>query len=141
MRWPWSKPKVSAKSNPKSKSEETQTRDQQADPKAPIETEEQPQGEPAPGATAKESPNMSDANTPESHEAQSLQPVEPVAVENPPNSQNPEPAEGATADVERRIVEALKTVYDPEIPVDIYELGLIYEVTVRQENSVYVKMT
>ncbi len=137
MRWPWSK----AKSNPKSKSEETQTRDQQADPKAPIETVEQPQGDPAPGATAKESPNMSHADTPESHEAQSLQPVEPVAVENPPNSQNPEPAEGATADVERRIVEALKTVYDPEIPVDIYELGLIYEVTVRQENSVYVKMT
>ena len=32
-------------------------------------------------------------------------------------------------------------MYDPEIPVDIYELGLIYEVTVRPENSVYVKMT
>lgn len=39
------------------------------------------------------------------------------------------------------VVEALKTVYDPEIPVDIYELGLIYEVTVRQESDVYVKMT
>ncbi len=39
------------------------------------------------------------------------------------------------------IVEALKTVYDPEIPVDIYELGLIYEVDVREDDSVYVKMT
>ena len=35
----------------------------------------------------------------------------------------------------------LKTVYDPEIPVDIYELGLIYEVDVRDEGFVYVKMT
>ena len=39
------------------------------------------------------------------------------------------------------IVDALKTVYDPEIPVDIYELGLIYEVDVREDDSVYVKMT
>ncbi|MFP6563241.1 MAG: SUF system Fe-S cluster assembly protein [Myxococcota bacterium] len=40
-----------------------------------------------------------------------------------------------------RLVEALKTVYDPEIPVDIYELGLIYEVEVREEAKVYIKMT
>ena len=39
------------------------------------------------------------------------------------------------------VVEILKTVYDPEIPVDIYELGLIYEVEVREESRVYVKMT
>ncbi len=39
------------------------------------------------------------------------------------------------------IVAVLKTVYDPEIPVDIYELGLIYEVDVRPDDSVYVKMT
>ena len=39
------------------------------------------------------------------------------------------------------IITALKTCYDPEIPVDIYELGLIYEVEVREEDLVYVKMT
>jgi len=40
-----------------------------------------------------------------------------------------------------RIVEAIKTVYDPEIPVDVYELGLIYEINVYPVNNVYVLMT
>jgi FeS assembly SUF system protein len=51
------------------------------------------------------------------------------------------PVQNAAGDVEQRIIEKIKTVYDPEIPVDIYELGLIYEIEVRPENSVYVKMT
>jgi len=37
--------------------------------------------------------------------------------------------------------QVLKSVYDPEIPVDIYELGLIYEVTVYPVNNLFVKMT
>ena len=40
-----------------------------------------------------------------------------------------------------RVMETIKTVYDPEIPVDIYELGLIYEVSVYPINNVFVKMT
>lgn len=40
-----------------------------------------------------------------------------------------------------RIVEALKTIYDPEIPVNIYELGLIYKVDVEDDNTVLVDMT
>lgn len=40
-----------------------------------------------------------------------------------------------------RIVEALKTVYDPEIPVNIYELGLIYKIDVEDDNKVVVEMT
>lgn len=39
------------------------------------------------------------------------------------------------------IIEAIKTIYDPEIPVDIYELGLIYEVSVYPINNVYIRMT
>ena len=40
-----------------------------------------------------------------------------------------------------RVIETIKTCYDPEIPVDIYELGLIYEVKIIGGNDVHVKMT
>jgi FeS assembly SUF system protein len=40
-----------------------------------------------------------------------------------------------------RIIEQLKTVFDPEIPVDIYELGLIYRVSVDAEGAVRIRMT
>jgi FeS assembly SUF system protein len=40
-----------------------------------------------------------------------------------------------------KIVNVLKTIYDPEIPVDIYELGLIYDVLVNEDNEVKILMT
>lgn len=43
--------------------------------------------------------------------------------------------------MERDIIAAIKTVYDPEIPVDIYELGLIYEISITEEGRVLLKMT
>ncbi len=43
--------------------------------------------------------------------------------------------------LEERVIDMLKSVYDPEIPVDIYELGLIYDVVIRDDASVYIKMT
>jgi FeS assembly SUF system protein len=46
-----------------------------------------------------------------------------------------------TPHLEERIILALKTVYDPEIPVDIYELGLIYGIDITPENDVTVRMT
>ncbi len=48
---------------------------------------------------------------------------------------------GTIPEMEQRIVSVLKTCYDPEIPVDIYELGLIYTVTVDEQNHVHVDMT
>ena len=44
-------------------------------------------------------------------------------------------------DIEAKVIEVLKTCHDPEIPVNIYELGLIYEIKVDDGNDVYVKMT
>jgi FeS assembly SUF system protein len=46
-----------------------------------------------------------------------------------------------TAELQAKIIEVLKTVYDPEIPVDIYELGLIYEIVVDAERRVLIRMT
>lgn len=43
--------------------------------------------------------------------------------------------------IEEKIIEQIKTVYDPEIPVDIYELGLIYEITIDENGKVFVQMT
>ena len=52
----------------------------------------------------------------------------------------PDPAEPGGALVEA-VVEALKSIYDPEIPVDIYELGLIYDVAVSADGDAVVQMT
>jgi len=44
-------------------------------------------------------------------------------------------------EVKEDVIEMLKTIYDPEIPVNIYELGLIYDIDVSEENNVEIKMT
>lgn len=46
-----------------------------------------------------------------------------------------------TAALGEKIVKVLKTIYDPEIPVDIYELGLIYDVFVNEDHEVKILMT
>lgn len=69
--------------------------------------------------------------------------VETLAAEapSPPAEETPLDAGLDTGEVEVNIVEALKTVYDPEIPVNIYELGLIYDVAIEADGKVEVKMT
>ena len=59
------------------------------------------------------------------------------ATAQPGSSIPPEQLEQLTAD----IVAALKTVYDPEIPADIYELGLIYKIDVDDERNIAIEMT
>jgi FeS assembly SUF system protein len=52
--------------------------------------------------------------------------------------------EGAAADqkgLEEKVIAALQTVYDPEIPLNIYDLGLIYRLTIAPSNAVKVEMT
>ena len=61
----------------------------------------------------------------------------PGAEAETPSAIPPEELERLTDD----IIAALKTVYDPEIPVDVYELGLIYKVDVSDDRDVKVEMT
>jgi len=44
-------------------------------------------------------------------------------------------------DLKDKIIEALKEVYDPEIPVNVYDLGLIYDIDVKEDNTIFVSMT
>ncbi len=58
-------------------------------------------------------------------------------VSAPPNPEPPNP--GQT--LEERVIAAVKTCYDPEIPVNIYELGLIYKLDIDPSGDVHIKMT
>lgn len=44
-------------------------------------------------------------------------------------------------ELQNKVIEVLKTIYDPEIPVDIYELGLVYMIDVNEENFITITMT
>lgn len=77
---------------------------------------------------------------------------EQQAAENASANVEPEvktPAAQETADasgegpdaLKEKVVEAVKTCYDPEIPVNIYELGLVYDISVSPSSEVAVKMT
>jgi FeS assembly SUF system protein len=46
-----------------------------------------------------------------------------------------------TAEIQKNIISKIKTIYDPEIPVDVYELGLIYDIDVKDDGRVHVVMT
>jgi FeS assembly SUF system protein len=48
---------------------------------------------------------------------------------------------GPAGTLSERVVDVLKTCYDPEIPLNIYELGLIYEIDVSESNAVTIRMT
>jgi FeS assembly SUF system protein len=51
------------------------------------------------------------------------------------------PKGGAGSDLQASVVETLKSIYDPEIPVDIYELGLIYDVDISEDGDAIITMT
>lgn len=44
-------------------------------------------------------------------------------------------------ELQKQIITKIKTIYDPEIPVDVYELGLIYDIDVNEDGNVHIVMT
>lgn len=92
--------------------------------------------------------NVQESAAPTTHEATSPSTATVVAAEQAaaPGAGSPQPAPAAAAPVdpnkmEQLVIDALHTIYDPEIPVDIYELGLIYSVDVSPEGKIAVTMT
>ena len=80
-------------------------------------------------------------------ESENTQPVAALAAV-PAATMDPAPKTEAVAanpvaklDLESRVLEAVRMVYDPEIPVNIYELGLIYDLKVSPEGAVNIQMT
>ena len=80
--------------------------------------------------------------------AEAAPPAGETAMDSMPpaeTSEAPAPGTGLGAaergQLEQRVIEAISTVYDPEIPVNIYELGLIYDIEVTPQSDVVIEMT
>ena len=96
---------------------------------------------PAPAGPAAEAETPAVANPPGPEPPRPILPSEPPA---PPPAAAHDPIEPdplKTLELKPQLVEALSTVYDPEIPVNIYELGLIYDVDVNADGLVGIRMT
>ena len=118
-------------------------KDTATDPADTIE----PWGAPAPAAVHTDA-----AHTPEQSPATDSPFTPPPAWDiaaltaPPPEQTGDKPALGpvdpaVTAMLQPKVIEVIKTVYDPEIPVDIYELGLVYEILADADHHVLVRMT
>ena len=57
------------------------------------------------------------------------------------SEETPQQTKLSKQELEEKIIQMLKTCYDPEIPVDIFELGLIYEIKIDDDSNVNIKMT
>lgn len=71
----------------------------------------------------------------------SSEPANTAVTERPASAALSATEHGDGASIQDKVVEALTSVFDPEIPVNIYELGLIYDVDVAQDGEVTVTMT
>ena len=107
-------------------------------------------GEPSSGSAVTPAPSSGSANPPAPSDAPVAarpDPPRPILPSEPPApppaaAHDPiEPDPLKTLELKPKLIEALSTVYDPEIPVNIYELGLIYDVDVNADGLVGIRMT
>ena len=70
-----------------------------------------------------------------------IAPALAAAIEKAPEAAKPAAPAPPNPHLESAIIDVLKTIYDPEIPVNIYEIGLIYNVDVQPGGKVAIKMT
>jgi FeS assembly SUF system protein len=97
-------------------------------------------GAPAPPQAAPKTPQADTPfHAPEAWNIDALTAPHPAQEGTAPQIGPADPAR--TAEFQQKIIDVVKTVYDPEIPVDIYELGLIYEIIVDAECRALVRMT
>jgi FeS assembly SUF system protein len=96
------------------------------------------------------SPLQNPAGRPPEHASQTQASASPESAPQTPQAAAPQPAPqssaGAAQPIEtgllrEQVIGQLRTVYDPEIPVNIYELGLVYKVDVDEERNVRIEMT
>jgi FeS assembly SUF system protein len=86
-------------------------------------------------------PHGSGAIVPADPEPSEAQIRSAASEETQPAADAPAERANENAELKNKIIDVIKTCYDPEIPVNIYELGLIYDVKVDEENNAHVKMT
>lgn len=107
-------------------------------------------GEPSSGSAVTPAPSSGSANPPAPSDAPAAarpDPPRPILPSEPPApppaaAHDPiEPDPLKMLELKPKLIEALSTVYDPEIPVNIYELGLIYDVDVNADGLVGIRMT
>jgi FeS assembly SUF system protein len=94
---------------------------------------------PAPADAGHSAPPGSSFQAPSAWNTDALTAPPPEAAVQTIEIGAPDPA--VTAALQPKIVEVIKTVFDPEIPVDIYELGLIYEIIADAQKRVLIRMT
>ena len=108
-----------------------------------LQTPPEP-NEPTPDSAETSSPASTASTELGRSVAENTQPVLPEGPPAPPPAATHDPIEAdplKTLELKPKLIEALSTVYDPEIPVNIYELGLIYDVDVNADGLVGIRMT
>jgi FeS assembly SUF system protein len=115
----------------------------QKEPEAPVATARQsavpPPATALPGPPAATPAPPTPFTPPEAWDTAALTAPRPEASSETPTIGPTDPAQVAA--LQGPIIEQIKTVFDPEIPVDIYELGLIYDILVDADKRVLIKMT